>query len=348
VSVAAICLGMAQQVYEPTVSWARERRAFGKPIGEHELNTQKLARLAADIFTMEALIDLVSGMIDRGRADFRVEAAIAKLVCSERLWSVVDIAMQIRGGRGYETAESLAARGEDPVPIEQIFRDARLYLIGEGASEILKLFIAREVWDPHLKRATPFFETLADAGDRLEDKLGHAGQLVEEAGKLGAFYARWYAERILPNGLLGEAADRVRSPELRGELQAVKKTSRRLARVILQQMALHTTGLEEKQAIVARLADIGVDLFVMTAACSYADSTPGSIPLALQVCADARDRIDASFRAIRTNHDVQTTSLGQSVLAGGYYWLTEGSLNASTAEVPVEVEVVVEEEVAVN
>src|SRR5207248_8759906 len=132
-------------------------------------------------FTMEALIHLVSALVDRGQADFRAEAAVTKLVCSERLWSIVDTAMQIRGGRGYEKAESLAARGEEPVPIEQIFRDARLYLIGEGASEILKLFIAREVWDPHLKRSASFFEASAPAGGTLLEQGEHFAHLAEEA-----------------------------------------------------------------------------------------------------------------------------------------------------------------------
>jgi len=343
VSVAAICLGMARQVYPTTVSWARQRTAFGRPIGRHEVNTHKLARLAANLFSMEAIIHLVSGMIDRGQSDFRVEAAIAKLVCSEHLWSIVDTAMQIRGGRGYETADSLAARGEIAAPVEQIFRDARLYLIGEGSSEILKLFIAREVWDPHLKRAQPFFDALADAGSTIESRLGHGGQISEEAGKLGAFYARWYAERLLPDGVLGESAARIRSPEMRAELQNVKRTSRRLARVILQQMARHTTRLEEKQAIVSRLAEIGIDLFVMTAVCAYSETVPGSASLARLVCADARDRIDENFRAIASNHDLSTSALGRGVFDGAFDWLTTGSIDgfeppqsdSNTAWIPV-------------
>jgi alkylation response protein AidB-like acyl-CoA dehydrogenase len=325
VSVAAICLGMAQQMYLPTVAWARERRAFGKPIGEHELNAQKLARLAADIFAMEALVHLAAGMVDRGQADFRVEAAIAKLVCSERLWDVVDTAMQILGGRGYETADSLEARGERPVPVEQIFRDARLYLIGEGASEVLKLFIAREVWDAHLKRAAPLFAG-AIGDDSLMGRGRHYARLANTAGKLGAFYARWYAERLRPDGELGPAIESVRDSALRRQLHYVKSTSRRLARVILQQMARYTTGLEERQGIVARLADIGIDLFTMSAVCSYAEKVPGGSRLALQVCADARDRIEELFRSLRSNRDANTTALGRSVLAGNFDWLTEGSI----------------------
>lgn len=323
VSVAAICLGMAKQVFPATAAWSGQRRAFGKPIGEHELNAHKLARMAADLFMMEALVQLVSGMIDRGQADFRVEAAIAKLVCSERLWNVVETAMQIRGGRGYEKADSLIARGEEGAPIEQIFRDARLYLVGEGASEILKLFIAREVWDPHLKRAAPLFDAAAALNDGSADPGTRYTQLAGEASRLGAYYARWYAERLLPDGHLGEVARFVHTPALRAELQQVKKTSRRLARVILQQMAQHTTRLEERQGLVARLADIGIDLFVMSAVCAYADTVPSGLDLARQICADARSRIDERFRALDAQADAATTRLGWDVLAGKYTWLAD-------------------------
>lgn len=328
VSVAAICLGMAQQVFPPAVQWARERMAFGKPIGFHELNTHKLARAAADLFAMEALIHLTSGMIDRGRSDFRVEAAITKLVCSERLWAAVDTAMQIRGGRGYECAESIAARGEAGAPIEQIFRDARLYLIGEGSSEILKLFIAREVWDQHLKRAAPIFGKPLPTEGSLAERAPRYAELAGEAGKLGAFYARWYAERLIPNGDLGEIGMEVANPQLRDELRYVKGTSRRLARVILQQMARYTTGLEERQGLVARLADIGIDLFTMVTVCGYADARPRGVPLALLVCADARERIEERFRALGYNDDEAATRLGRDVLNGGYDWLIEGSFEA--------------------
>jgi hypothetical protein len=322
---------MAQQVFLPAVRWAGEREAFGKPIGLHELNTHKLARAAADLFTMEALIELTAGMIDRGRDDFRVEAAVTKLVCSERLWAAVDTAMQIRGGRGYESFESLTARGETAAPVEQIFRDARLYLIGEGSSEILKLFIAREVWDQHLKRSAPLFGKPLPSDGPLAERAPRYAELAGEAGKLGAFYARWYAERLVPSGDLGEVGAEVTDPRLRDELRYVKGTSRRLARVILQHMARHRTRLEERQGLVARLADIGIDLFTMAAVCAYADARRRGVPLALRECAEARARIEERFRSLSYNEDEAATELGREVLKGDYDWLIEGSFDCLAA-----------------
>ena len=333
ISVAAICLGMAKQVYPYAVEWACQRKTFGKPIGEHELNTHKIAWMAADIFAMDALIHLVAGLVDHGILDFRVEAAITKLICSERLWNIVDTAMQLRGGRGYETADSLAARGEPAIPVEQIFRDARLDLIGEGASEILKLFIAREVWDPHIKRAAPILAPGdGSAAHDLVQRGIHLARLAQEAGKLGVYYARWYAKQLVPDGDLGPAVEEaIRDPDLRDQLRYVKRTSKRLARLILRLMARYTSGLEARQGIVARLADIGIDLFTMTAVCSYTQTSPGSHRLALQVCADARGRIEERFRALAAHRDEETTALGRAVLRGAFPWLLEGTLAAEPA-----------------
>ncbi len=315
ISLAGLCLGMAKQVGPPTIEWARQRQSFGKKIGFHELNTHKIARMAADIFAMEAVGLLVAGLIDHANADYRVESAVAKLFCSERLWQVVDAAMQIRGGRGYEKADSLQARGEAPVPIEQIFRDARLYLIGEGASEILKLFIAREVWDPHIKRATAMFGSTGLA------KLG-------EAARVGRFYASWYARMIAPVPRDAGIDLVPGNPTVRRHLAYVRGTSRRLARNIFYQMVRHGTRLEQRQALVGRLADIGVDLFVITAASSYSTVVPGSAPLAAQVFDDARTRIEANFRALSGNRDASTTRVGLDVLGDVYPWIWEGGINA--------------------
>jgi hypothetical protein len=287
--------------------WSKQRVQWGAPVGHHEAVAARIARMAADTLAVESLTWLTSALADRGDTDIRLEAALAKLYCTETMWKTVDSALQVRGGRGYETADSLAGRGEAPMPMERMLRDARINLIIEGTSEIMKLFIAREALDPHLKIAGA-----SATSARIK---------VVQAAR---YYARWYPKLWLPRRAIPQAKTLPRS--LKRHLRFVERASRMLARDLFHMLLRHRQGLQRKQQVLGRLVDSGAELFAMTAVLSRAaapDRPVGCEELADLFCRQARRRIKGWHKEIYCNDDRFAYRRARDLLDGGYPWLEE-------------------------
>ncbi len=298
--------------------WSNERVQWGLPIGKHDAIAQKIGAMAANTFAMESVAELCGAMADRGGYDIRLEAAIAKLYNSEAGWRIIDDTVQIRGGRGYETADSLKARGDPPIPVERMLRDFRINLIFEGSSEIMHLFIAREAVDKHLQVAGDVVMPGKTMGQRLKG-------LVRSA----LFYGWWYPSRWLgwsawpKHAAFGPLATHVRFAEA---------GSRRLARSIFHAMIRFGPKLEQRQSVLFRLVDVGGELFAMASACARAqmllkkDPSTGqrAVALADLFCRQARSRVKAKFGGVWRNEDTITYRRAQEVLKGEHLWLEKG------------------------
>jgi len=317
-SIPAASIGVAKRSLQIAREWGKVRIQWGVPIGEHAAVAEKIRRIAAHAFAMEAMLLTTARIVDRDKkADIRLEAAMCKLWATEKAWWCLDEVMQIRGGRGYETEQSLVARGEKPYPVERLMRDNRVSTVFEGSSEIMRLFIMREALDPHLKIAGIALNSERPWGERIRSAL-HAA----------AFYAVWYPRQWLPFGG-GAPADM--HPHLAGYMDEVAALSRRMARTLVHQMGRHGVKLEKRRVRLARIADIGADLFAIAATCVYAqkllkDGEPAAKVFMLvdDFHAQARERIGRNFHGIGHNADDHGYALAQQVINGEHQWLERG------------------------
>jgi len=318
-SLPAGCAAAAKLSLKYAREWSSDRVQWGMPVGKHDAVAQKVAFIAGTTFALEAVVELSSQMADEDRTDIRIEGALAKLYTSEMAWKVVDEMIQIRGGRGYETAASLAARGEKPVPAEQMLRDMRINRIFEGSSEIMKLMIAREAVDQHL----------AIAGDIIDKNVPLGGK-AKTALKAGQFYAAW-----LPKLAVG-AGQSPRSyaefGRLAQHLRFVERSSRKLARSTFYGMSRWQGKLEQKQHWLGRIVDIGCELFAMAASVVRAEMLAQDDPanadavreLAGIFCDQAQRRVDQLFTDLWANDDKKNYAAAQKVLAGRFQFAEAG------------------------
>ncbi|MFF8265794.1 acyl-CoA dehydrogenase family protein [Streptomyces sp. NPDC016562] len=327
-SLPAMCVGAGKWCLKIAREWSGVREQWGRPVARHEAVGAKISFIAATTFALEAVVDLASQMADEDRNDIRIEAALAKLYGSEMACLMADELVQIRGGRGFETAESLAARGERAVPAEQMLRDLRINRIFEGSTEIMHLLIAREAVDAHL----------SVAGDLIDpDKA--LGDKARAGARAAGFYARWLPKLATGPGQVPgtyRAFHPSGHPDLATHLRYVERSARKLARSTFYAMSRWQGRMETKQGFLGRIVDIGAELFAMSAACVRAEHLRAAgehgreaYQLADAFCEQSRLRVEELFGRLWSNTDDLDRKVVAGVLSGTYTWLEDGVLDPS-------------------
>lgn len=299
-SLAASCVGVGKRLLKMSVDRATERKAFGRSISEFGLVKDKLASMAAELFAVESVTYLTTGLVDQGRTDFAVESAITKVFASEGLWRIANEALQIGGGLGYMRTH----------PWERLLRDARHAMVYEGTNEILRAFIA--------------LSGMQTPGREIEDVSKAMREPIKGFGLLSDLALR-KARSVL-------SRDRERltkaHPTLAHHASKFDENTAHLARNVDKALRRHGKNIAEMQYTQKRTADVAIDLYAIAACLSRTtraiekrgeEGARREIDLTSVVVAMAEKRIAANIASFDDNDDELRKSIAAKTCADGGY-----------------------------
>lgn len=310
----AACLGGLKQCLSVMRWWARTRVQWNKPIGEHNLIGEKLCRAAAYTLALDAVLAFC-GVWANGKGDLRLESAAAKIIGSEWYWEVVNDLFQVRGGRGFMTVESQRRSGELGIPVMRMLRDARINLVWEGTSEILRIWMAREALSPYIEQGLALFR--GSPSKRLAAPL---------------YYARMGLRSCLPPFARGQASARF-GPEYAPWVRLIETCARRLTRSTLVTTLRHRQRLQDKQLLLEHLVNESLMLFPMATTLWFASQPemrvkPGIGALVTYFFREMEEKLYPASSPIARGgghrKDTTVSRLSQEIMQGEYAWLEEG------------------------
>jgi alkylation response protein AidB-like acyl-CoA dehydrogenase len=228
----ACCTGAAKFCLERSVAHANSRVQFGETLGSFELVKEKLAFMGAATFAMEAATYQTAALIDAGADDYMVETAMLKVFSTECLWRIVNDTIQIHGGLAYFNDR----------PFERMMRDARINMIGEGANDVLRVFIA--------------LMGMRDVGLELEGIVHALGNPIGNFFKLGSFFGQRVGAMLL------DPEVPVRTSELEEEADRLSRLIGKFRSAVEALLRKHQKGIVDQQYPLGRVADAAIELYV--------------------------------------------------------------------------------------
>ncbi len=298
------CVGGMKRCIDLAVAQATNRKQFGKSIAEFGLIKEKIAQMTVACFATESVVRMVAGLIDSGRTDYSVEAAISKIYATESLWSVVNEALQIAGGNGFMRE----------YPYERVVRDSRINMIFEGTNEILRLYVA--------------LSGLKEAGDYLKDLSSSVGKILNDPIKGFGVLSGYATKKFSQYTSLGRQELQRCHPELKDLGVVYEQYALALSREAEVLLRRHGKAVIEEQFAMKRLAEVTVDLFVGLSVLSRVsslieqkgiDACQQERAIAEVFTNQAKRRMNQNLRRIEKNEDELLISLADAVVADGRY-----------------------------
>ena len=279
---------------------ALQRKQFSKPLAEFGLIQSKFAQMTMESYVGEAIVCVTANLMDRGQADYSLESAICKVFNTEAEWRSVNECLQIAGGTGYMAEYRY----------EKLLRDSRIFMIWEGANEVLRLFIG-------LSGVQGPGEQLSEVARALKKPMH---DLLGSIGVLGEFGVRWFQRQVGVTQRLNGV-----HPDLAKEARVFEKYTQKLA--VATEAALRRDGknILHNQFAVKRLADIAIDLFALACTLSRATSAlkkKGEAAdfdrtIARAFSRKARRRMAENLRRLHRNDDELEKRIARHVMEEG-------------------------------
>lgn len=297
-ALAGACLGACRRLIALSVQRCSERSAFGRPIGEFGMVRDKVARMMAEAFALESMTYLTTGLRDARVPDFSLESAICKVFGSEVLWRAAHEALQIAASAGYVEGH----------PTERLLRDARVNLIFEGTSEILRAFIA--------------LSGMQGPGRSLDEVSRAMREPIKGFGLLSDFVLR-KARSALGRERLNRA-----HPSLRREIVLFEEHTMMLSKSVDKVLRRHGKDIAEMQYTQRRMADMAIDLYALAACLSRTtraierkgeEGARREVEFTAAFANAAEKRLQANVTAFDANDDELLKGIAGQVYQDGAY-----------------------------